>query len=74
MPIYEYRCKKCNKKFEKLVRNGDKVACPKCHSKDLTRLFSVFATRSKGEDGEISSIGGSPCSSCSATSCDTCNI
>jgi putative FmdB family regulatory protein len=31
MPIYEYRCKKCEHKFEKLVKLGVLPPfCPKC--------------------------------------------
>ena len=46
MPIYEYTCKKCDTKFEKLIKsmsNGDKVPCPECHSTQTQRALSVFA-------------------------------
>lgn len=47
MPIYEYACKKCNAKFDQLVRtmNGDAAAvkCPQCGSTQTTRALSVFA-------------------------------
>lgn len=46
MPIYEYTCRKCEKKFEKLVRSmssTEKVACPECGSKQTERELSVFA-------------------------------
>jgi putative FmdB family regulatory protein len=52
MPIYEYNCKKCDSKFEKLVKNAanaDDVACPSCGSKDTARALSVFAA--------VSSVG-----------------
>jgi putative FmdB family regulatory protein len=54
VPIYEYTCKSCDKKFEKLVRamssatNGAKVKCPECGSTRTARSFSVFAV---GADG-----------------------
>jgi putative FmdB family regulatory protein len=33
MPIYEYRCKKCETEFECLVLGGDNdVACPDCQA------------------------------------------
>ena len=47
MPIYEYACKSCGQKFEKLVRNAaqaDDASCPKCNSKQTARALSVFAT------------------------------
>ena len=58
MPIYEYTCKKCDAKFEKLVKrmNDDsKVECPECHSTQTARALSVFAV---GAEGPKSSSGG----------------
>ena len=53
MPVYEYRCKSCRRKVSVLVRGfsgaGD-VACSFCGSKDLTRLFSTFATVRTDQD------------------------
>jgi putative FmdB family regulatory protein len=46
MPIYEYNCKKCDSKFEKLVKNAanaDHAVCPQCGSKDTAKALSVFA-------------------------------
>ncbi len=44
MPIYEYECRKCGKRFEKLVpRAGTPVACEACGSADVQKQFSVFA-------------------------------
>ena len=40
MPIYEYACRSCGQKFEKLVRGDDTPACPSCKSVDLERLLS----------------------------------
>jgi putative FmdB family regulatory protein len=43
MPIYEYLCEKCERRFEKLVRSaGADVSCPDCRSPKVRRLFSVF--------------------------------
>jgi putative FmdB family regulatory protein len=44
MPLYEYKCRSCDKKFE--VRRGlmDKrtdVKCPECGSGDTERVFST---------------------------------
>jgi putative FmdB family regulatory protein len=46
MPIYEYRCKKCEKRFEEYLSTSTKAAppCPKCGSTDVARLVSSFAT------------------------------
>jgi len=48
MPIYEYRCKKCGEKFEKLVRfstSTSEIECPKCGGRRVEKLISAFSTR-----------------------------
>ena len=69
MPLYEYKCKKCNKISEILQRGSEKVVCPECGGKSLEKQFSVFASGSQSD-----SVGGggmSPSSpgSCSGTGC-----
>ncbi len=52
MPIYEYRCAKCDHSFEALVRPGDGGAqCPLCHGSKLKRELSTFASRGSNGDG-----------------------
>ncbi len=51
MPIYEYRCQKCNHAFEHLARSmGDDpgVVCPECGGKKIERQLSVFAAPQTG--------------------------
>lgn len=45
MPIYEYRCNKCNAVFEKLVKNSaeNPEHCPKCGATQLKKMFSTFS-------------------------------
>lgn len=46
MPIYEYRCAKCRKRFSVLtLRIGESAAveCSHCGSRDAERLMSRFA-------------------------------
>jgi putative FmdB family regulatory protein len=46
VPIYEYTCRKCEQKFEKLVRSmnsTDPISCPGCGSRQTARQLSVFA-------------------------------
>lgn len=48
MPIVEFRCDKCEKTFEELVREASSkagVECPSCKSRSVSRQFSVFAAR-----------------------------
>ena len=44
MPIYEFRCAKCLKIFEELVRmgsTGDGLACPHCGAREISKLVSA---------------------------------
>jgi len=43
MPIYEYKCTKCDNDFEKLVFAGDEesIACPDCKSLDVQKKMSA---------------------------------
>jgi len=43
MPIYEFRCRRCNRKFEELVRLGEVPECPACGDAQPERLFSTSA-------------------------------
>lgn len=72
MPIYEYRCLKCNAEFETLVLGGsDKASCPECKGEDVERLMSACAFKSGGDFTPAS--GSSNCSSCSSTNCSSCH-
>ena len=63
MPIYEYACKKCGNDFEKLVRSDTVLDCPSCHSTDLEKKLSVFAT---GGSTAERAPAASPCGACPA--------
>jgi putative FmdB family regulatory protein len=46
MPIYEYDCRECEKRFETLVRSRDeKVACPECGGEQVERAWSTFHSK-----------------------------
>lgn len=60
MPVYEYYCRECGTKFEKLHRmstKGETAACPSGHA-GAARTLSLFATFSRGEGGDVQSFGG----------------
>jgi len=47
MPLYEYQCLACGKRFELLRRikdADDDLKCPDCHSVKVERQLSTFAT------------------------------
>ncbi len=50
MPIYEYECRNCGRRFEKLVKSGEKVCppCPDCGSKKCRRIISPAGFVLKG--------------------------
>lgn len=53
MPLYEYRCDKCKRKFsllEGVTAKKAKRACPKCGSRKLTKLISRIAPIVREED------------------------
>ncbi len=61
MPIFEYVCRQCGDRFEKIVVTTSRVACPSCHSEEIEKQLSVFSVaKSDGEfKGEIG-----PCRTC----------
>jgi putative FmdB family regulatory protein len=67
MPIYEYTCKSCEKKFDHLARtmsaSDAKVKCPHCGSEKTAKALSVFAA--VGSDSKSSSSSDAPmCGRC----------
>ena len=62
MPIYEYACNKCGHEFETLVRSSSVPDCPTCHSTDLEKKLSVFATA--GSTAAAAPLAAGPCGSC----------
>ena len=67
MPIFEYACKACGHRFEELVTGSERPACPKCASRQLDKLLSVFAVNSAtgGSTGSASGgFGPGACGTC----------
>ncbi len=58
MPIYEYRCNRCQREFSHLaIRSSDKrrVSCQFCKGKSLTRLLSSFSVH-ETEESRLSQL------------------
>ena len=53
MPIYEYRCRACDRAFEILVRSAAQPACPACQSRDIERLLSSFGVSSEARSHSV---------------------
>jgi putative FmdB family regulatory protein len=62
MPIFEYVCQECKKRFETLVYGSQKAKCPHCGSNKLDPQLSVFAVSGKSSSASGTSAG--PCGTC----------
>ena len=58
MPIYEYKCEKCGKRYEKLQKISDPLCkkCPSCEGK-LRKVVSSPAIQFKGAGFYINDYG-----------------
>lgn len=64
MPIFEYRCNKCEHVTSFLEKAGSRKAhtCEKCRSKDTEKMFSTFAAKAGGSSASSSSCPTGTCS------------
>jgi len=75
MPIYEFKCSKCEEFFELLVMGSndeEELKCPKCGSQSFERVisttnFKMGAAASGGNPANQSGIQKRQCSSGSCT-------
>lgn len=77
MPIFEYSCEKCDRKFEELVYGDTAPVCPYCGSDATHKLMSCCAHHGggahAGEYASSSASGGSGgCAGCSGGNCASC--
>lgn len=42
MPLFNFKCNKCNNEFEELITIADKIKikCPKCNNTKITKLVA----------------------------------
>jgi len=77
MPLYEYYCQTCGSRFERLrpmSRADEAVTCPQGHP-GAQRVLSLFASFSKGAEGNTTPLGGSSgCAACTSSSCAACGL
>jgi len=68
VPLYEFKCDRCGKRFEVLCSAGTKEeVCPSCGAEGAGRVLSTFVARGSGGES-----GGGSCGTCSSSSCSTC--
>jgi putative FmdB family regulatory protein len=60
MPIFEFECRDCGTKFEKIVASSaSRVTCKKCESSKVTQMLSVFAV--SGSSTKLAASEPGPC-------------
>jgi putative FmdB family regulatory protein len=73
MPIYEYRCRRCQHVWEAIRPMGDEgetLECPECGRRGPELIPSVFAAATGKPAGAVGA--GASCSGCSKASCSGC--
>ncbi|HHE46575.1 MAG TPA: zinc ribbon domain-containing protein [Bacteroidetes bacterium] len=73
MPIYDFICRKCGEKFDRLVSfdwESAGLACPKCGSEELEKAVSRVGY--SGGD-KFATSAASSCPTCSTGTCSTCS-
>ncbi|MBW2368196.1 MAG: zinc ribbon domain-containing protein [Deltaproteobacteria bacterium] len=76
MPLYEFRCLKCQDLFELLVMKTDEqieLRCPKCSSPEFEKVMSSTNYAMKGGAGPVQSPSAQT-RNCSGGSCTTYDI
>jgi len=74
MPLYEFSCDDCGKRFEVLFRSMTgrrRPQCAHCHSRNVRKQFSTFAM--SGTTPGRGRGGGGGCATCHSGSCATCH-
>ena len=71
MPIYEFKCLKCQKFFELLVMSSDEevdLECPECNAKNFERVLSSTnysvgsgSGKQKGTSAQTRTCSGGSC-------------
>jgi len=77
MPIYEFKCSKCDHFFEWLVigdSDNMKSECPKCQSNEFERVPSSMNYSMGGSPAQKKETTSSQTRTCSSGSCSTYNI
>ncbi len=63
MPIFEYICRECSHRFERIVQGSSVPDCPSCHTHNLEKQISGFA---------VGGTAGSWATTTSPSACGSC--
>ncbi|MBA4366236.1 MAG: zinc ribbon domain-containing protein, partial [Desulfobacterium sp.] len=77
MPIFEFKCSKCEEFFELLVMGNDEkneLQCPKCGSENFERVLSTTNYSMPGGGSSPDKSTHTQTRTCSGGSCTTYNI
>ena len=72
MPLYEYRCRACEERFEVLQplgADGSHRVCPRCAEPGPARVHSTFAAQMSTSPMSTSQRGGSRDAAAAAAAC-----
>ena len=75
MPLYEFKCLKCNEFFEMLVMHQEsqsEIKCPKCNATECERVLSTtnYSMSSGAGKGDVPKVQTRTCTSGSCTTYD----
>ena len=73
MPIYEFKCLKCEQYMELLVMNSKEeveLKCPECSSRELERIMSTTSYSMGNGSGQGQGVS-TQTKTCSSGSCTT---
>lgn len=73
MPIYEYKCEKCDNEFELILFGNEEVICPSCGAKNPIKKISSFGFAVNGKYTPSSTGSGPSCAGCSSSNCSSCS-
>ena len=74
MPIYEFKCTKCEEFFEVISKSSSdesEVKCPKCGSRQFERVVSTMNYKMGGSKGAAGAAPSKQERNCSQGSCTT---
>jgi putative FmdB family regulatory protein len=63
MPLFEFSCAECGRRFETLMREGVIPACPSCRSERVEKQLSAFAVGASSPKASAMPANG-PCGGC----------